>query len=136
MVSFILGPREHHGVATATAYEQQQASAIARLRESGARFAVHDVRAPLVAFVSANSWVVNCECGAGNAVDPVWGIACCFGCGAIHRSVVFPGDVAAVEAALLERERPTERHWLPGETPDDLREQARVMRAKRTEGIR
>lgn len=134
MVPFILGPREHHGVTSASEYEQAQRNAIARLKASGARFDVHDVATPLVAFVSANNWVVDCECGAGNAVDPTWGVACCFACGAVHRSIVFPGDRVEVEAVLLDRTNPQQRHWVPGESPAQLREENRAMKATEAKG--
>lgn len=120
-VPFLYGPREHHGVKSAADYRKAQAAFLAKKQRRGQRFEVHVERTQAVAFVSAGSWVIQCECGAGNATDPAWGVACCFACGAIHESVIFPDDVKAIEAALLDRAQPMTRHWLPGESAADLR---------------
>lgn len=121
MVTHLYTPRDHHLVRTKDQYASLHAAKIAKRAKRGRRVEVHDSPAPLVAYVSANSWVVQCECGAGNATDPAWGVAYCFACGAVHRSIVFPDDVAGVEAALLDRGEVMTRHWQPGETADDLR---------------
>lgn len=135
-MDFILSPREHHAVRDAAEYERKHAAAIAEKARAGMRFTVREVPTPAVAYVSAGSWVIQCECGAGNATDPSWGMACCFGCGAVHRQVRFPKDVAAIEAALVERPVVASRHWLPGETPQDLALQNAVMREARERGRR
>ena len=58
----------------------------------------HRVESVLTAYINHGRWVVDCECGAGNAVHPEWMIACCGSCGAIHSGIVFPttDDVAVV----------------------------------------
>ena len=119
-IPFIATAREQHLVRTPDDYLRKHAAFIERQQRAGARYAVHDSAAPVVAWVDHNEWKVLCGCGAANATHPEWGLACCYGCGAVHRTVVFPADVAGIEAALLKRGRPSERHWFPGETVDTL----------------
>lgn len=123
MVNFILGPREHHLVKTPQEYLEAQAVFIRRRQEAGARYEVHEVLLPLSARIDHNTWVVDCECGAGNAVDPEWPIACCFGCGAIHRGIVFPPNRSFIEELLLKRPDVTHRNWRPGESLDALKQE-------------
>lgn len=113
MVPIIYCAREHHGVPTIEEYRARHAAAILERRRVGHRVAVHESSALLIARIDANTWCVDCECGAGNATDPEWGIACCWGCGAVHTSIQFPAKdaIAAIEAALLERPRPFHRFW-------------------------
>ena len=121
MVPFLLTAREHHAVPDAVAYREKHAAAIAARQKRGARYVVHDDPTPVAARVSAGSWVVDCLCGAGNAVDPAWPVAYCFGCGAVHAAVRFPADIDAITAALLQRPDPRTRHWTPGDTVNDVR---------------
>ena len=127
MVPFILGAREHHNVASAAVYRQKQAEAIALKVRRGARYQIHTIADPIVAYVSAGTWVVSCACGAGNATDPEWGVAYCFACGAQYDHVVFPAEWAALETALLERPEPAMRHWLPGESVAEIETQTAMM---------
>lgn len=129
MVPVVYTARDMHAVTDAAEYARKQRKAIARAAKAGVRVAVHDSPAPVVAYVNANRWVVDCECGAGNATDPAWGIARCFACGATHTTVVFPDDAAAIAAALVERPHVGNRHWTPGETVAGLRaEHARMTK--------
>lgn len=124
MVPVIHTALDLHGVRTPEDYRAAHAGAIANLVGRGRRVAVHESADPLVARIDHNRWIVDCECGAGNATDPEWAIACCFGCGAVHAQIVFPdaAERAAIERALLARPRPETRHWDPrvGETLADL----------------
>lgn len=122
MVPIIYGPQEHHRVRSVEEYRRAQAAFIAKQAQSGARVAVHDSPAPLVARIDANTWLIDCECGAGNATHPDWALACCFGCGAIHTAIVFPDPLlrGAIETVLLGRPRPFDRSWRPGETLETL----------------
>lgn len=121
MVPFLACAREQHqGAATPAAYRASHAAWIARGIRRGMRYAVHDAPGEVVAYVSANRWVCDCECGAGNATDPAWGFACCFGCGAVHETVRFPPDRAEIERLLLQRPQVSTRHWFPQETVRDL----------------
>lgn len=120
MISFITTAREQHRVATPEAYRSTHAAKIAADAKAGARYVVHDSPGLTVAYISANRWVIDCECGAGNATDPAWGFACCFGCGAVHEHVQFPTDIDAIEQALLSRPFPMNRNWRPSETAETL----------------
>jgi hypothetical protein len=120
MVPFLFTPRENHNVRDAAEYAAAQAAHIERRRAAGARFEVHVDPAPLVARVDANSWIVDCSCGAGNATDPVWGVAYCFGCGAQHFDIAFPDDPTLIEALLVARPEVGRRGWDPGQSLSDL----------------
>jgi hypothetical protein len=122
MVTFLYTAREHHGVNSAEEYAARHASFLAKKRARGMRFDVHESEGALVARVDANSWIVDCECGAGNATAPDWGVAYCFSCGAIHRAIVFPGqdNCDLIEAVLVERVKPMTRGWDPDQTLVDL----------------
>lgn len=117
MVSYVYSPREHHNVASAAEYRDAHAKAIRKANRRGSRAEVHTVSNSVVARVDANSWLIDCECGAGNATDPEWGIACCFGCGAVHDVIEFPDlDTSRlIEDVLVERPNPMARFWV-GET--------------------
>jgi hypothetical protein len=131
VVPFLLTPREHHNVSSLEEYRERQAATIAERRRRGARYELHDVETPIEARVDAGTWLVDCECGAGNATDPAWGVACCFGCGAIHTTVVFPAPrtCEAIERLLVARPKPIDRAWRPGESLVDL------MRENRDHGF-
>jgi hypothetical protein len=118
MVPFFFGPREHHAVATPAEYAARHAEFIRGKAVRGSRVTVHESPAPVTARIDCGSWLIDCECGAGNAVDPDWPAAHCFGCGAVHRNVTFPPPElrVGIEVALLERQLPRARSWTPGET--------------------
>lgn len=123
MVPFLYTPREHHQVRTPAEYEARHAQHLAKHLAHGGRARVHASSRVLTARVDCNTWLVDCECGAGNAVDPDWPpVAHCFGCGAVHRTVIFPEPVLrhAIERVLLCRVDPRLRSWRHGETVADL----------------
>lgn len=120
MVNFILGPREHHMVKSPSDYEAAQIKFIEKRQEAGARYTIHTVDTQMLARVDHNSWIIDCECGAGNAVDPTWPAAHCFGCGAVHRNITWPVNRERLEEILLLRVDVTKRNWQPGETEEDL----------------
>lgn len=72
--------------------------------------------AKLKARVDAGRWIVDCDCGAGNSTHPEWGIALCYGCGAVREKVKFPKEWKGVEKELLRRPETVTRNWLSGET--------------------
>jgi hypothetical protein len=122
-VAFIFTAREHHNVRSVQDYRARHAAEIARKARRGARFTVHEVTTPVVARIDGNTWCIDCpDCRAGNATDPAWQIACCFACGAVSTVITFPDAemVADIEAALLTRDRPWNRHWLPHQTLFDV----------------
>jgi hypothetical protein len=120
MVPFILTAREQHGVKSIGDYLAKHASYIARLNRHGARYAVHEVTDRVPARIDANRWLVDCACGNCCATDAEWGIACCYACGAIYRSVIFPAAKETIEAVLLTRPRSMDRAWSPNESLQDL----------------
>lgn len=121
MVPFLYAAREHHAVRSPAEYRERHAQKISEKANTGSRARVHASPVPLAARIDAGSWIVDCECGAGNATDPEWGFACCFGCGAIHEGVTFPDDTVEIAALLVLRPRPRDRAWQPGEAVDTLR---------------
>lgn len=80
--------------------------------------------------IDAGRWLVGCPWCVGH-----WQYASrldrrffCVDCGNVEIGgrwirADWPGSEQEIEAVLLERLMPETRHWLPGETPDDLREQ-------------
>lgn len=123
MVNFIYTAREHHGVRSAQELLSKHAAFIARKAAKGGRWAVHEDAATLVGQVGGNSWMADCPyCNSGIALDPEFGVACCFGCGAVYRDIVMPNEKAraAIEATLLARPAMRTRSWLPTETVDVL----------------
>lgn len=82
---------------------------------------------PARARVDHNRWIADCpDCGGA---EFVWrdgpSVMICQNClnggiGHAWRAVEFPGDIAAIEAALLARPLPQNRHWSPGESVADL----------------
>ena len=112
--------REMYAVQDSEAYAFAQALAIAKLRARGQPVQVHDQAEPVAARVDWNCWIVDCSCGSGAGVDWDAGVARCFLCGAVHRTVVLAVDRAAIEATLLTRPTPHVRHWWPTETVADL----------------
>lgn len=124
MHTVILSPREHHSVRTLEEYRHRYRAAIARKQRRGHRVQIHRVETPLVARINHGSWIVDCECGAGNACDPAWPITFCFGCGAEH-DVVFPAAHAEIATVLLHRPKTETRNWFPHETVHELREENR-----------
>lgn len=124
MVRFIMSASEHHPRSgTARHHEAEHRRFLAKQQAIGSRHAVHLSPDPIVAYIAAGSWVVDCECGAGNAVDLDGACARCFGCGAVHENVVMPParERERIEAVLLERPKPFNRNWRRPETVDTLR---------------
>src|SRR3990172_3669983 len=63
---------------------------------------------PVYARVDFGRWLAYCGCGGAEYVDPTDKIFFCFSfCNSGHageaREVIFPNDIAGIEAALLER---------------------------------
>ena len=95
-----------------------------KLQQHGHRVEVHD-SGRLVADINYGAWLVDCECGAGNATGPDWKIALCFTCGAVHK-VSFPKSYRAIEKVLIKRPRTENRNWIAGEKLTELRAENRA----------
>ncbi len=121
MIFVIQTARDQHGVHDLEQWREAQRQHVARRQRAGIRAAVHDSPAPLHAYVNLGRWVCDCECGAGNATDPDWGLALCFDCGAMH-PVIFPraDERAEIERLLLARPLSRNRNWIPGESIAEL----------------
>lgn len=126
MLAFLYTAREHHMVRSAGDLLARHRAFIERKARQGARFVVHPDESILVARVDSNSWLSDCpSCNAGVAIEPEWGIACCFSCGAVFRNIVVPDAETReqIEDALLARPFAPVRTWLPTESVADLHEQ-------------
>lgn len=128
----------HAGITTPDEYLAAHRRFIGRKVSAGLRVRVHESLVLRQARVHVNQWIIDCECGAGNAVDPRWGgIACCFGCGAIHRNILFPQAWKAIERELVARTEVSVRHWVPGESVEQLAaETAMLAEAEQRKGRR
>jgi len=81
---------------------------------------VEEIATPIEAYIGNGCWRIKCRCGERTHTNPEWGLACCFGCGAIYTHVIFPEHRAEIEALLVKRPVQSTRNWEPKETLDDL----------------
>jgi hypothetical protein len=80
---------------------------------------------PLAAWVSGGRWIVMCPCGGAQLAAREDHRFFCVDClnaqvGGQWRTVSWPDDAEAIEAALLARSAPETRTWLPTQTLTDL----------------
>jgi hypothetical protein len=80
---------------------------------------------PLPAWVSGGRWIVMCPCGGAQLASRKEHRFFCVDClnaqvGGQWRTVRWPEEAEAIEAALLLRPEPHTRTWLPTETLADL----------------
>ena len=117
---------------------------------------------PVYAEINQGAWIAQCECGGAEFVAPDEPVFFC--CSCVNRAnqsklrpVIFPDDIAAIEAELLSRkvndvrgitdkeraflatplitfkdeqggEHPATRSWVPGETVEDLKKQNKMIK--------
>jgi hypothetical protein len=86
---------------------------------------VTSLSSPLPAWVSGGRWIVMCPCGGAQLASREDHRFFCVDClnaqvGGQWRTVSWPDDAAAIEAALLRRPESYTRTWLPTETLTDL----------------
>lgn len=105
--------RDVHMVRNEAELALEHAALIRRKRQRGIRVHVHDSFDPKVARIDHGRWLIDCDCGAGNACDPEMKKAFCAACGAVHPNVVFPDDRENVEFILLARRRSENRNFDP-----------------------
>tara|TARA_B100000949_G_scaffold11685_1_gene8927 strand:- start:4270 stop:4548 length:279 start_codon:yes stop_codon:yes gene_type:complete len=79
-----------------------------------------EVPDPRDAYINHGRWVVDCTCNGAGLTSPAFGLTCCFDCGSVYTSVVFPSDHEEIESALMTRTDETTRNWR-GETVAQLR---------------
>ena len=68
--------------------------------------------------INQNRWVADCSCGSAAVVSPADPRYACTECGWGWCSLIFPADVAAVEASLLAL-KPVLRNWWNPEDPNN-----------------
>jgi hypothetical protein len=75
-----------------------------------------------VAFVNWGRWVADCPDPDCSNAEELTAAAAVMVCGFCSRSwpIVWPVDVALIDAALSVRPVPSTRNWVPGETVTDL----------------
>lgn len=92
---------------------------------------------PVYAQIQWGRWVANCECGGQENVskaEPFFFCMSCFNEGNTPnhkdrhavRPVIFPDEPEKIETLLMERDS-DKRHWLKGETVEDLVTQNAVL---------
>jgi hypothetical protein len=74
------------------------------------------VEGRLWARINHNRWVADCPCGSAQVVSPADPKFACTECGYGWAQLIFPDDVAAVEA-LLDELLPHERNWSNPDEP-------------------
>jgi len=121
--AIITGPLHAHGARSREEYLDKQRMHLTALERAyphhGARPVWHVV-GQVNARISGGRWIVDCPCANCPSASPEWNLAACFECGAVYEDVVFPADRERVEAMLVARPQPQNRHWFPHETLDDL----------------
>lgn len=81
---------------------------------------------PTFAYVSDGRWVAECRdesCSGAELVTEGQPMLC-GSCGSVSQ-VIWPDQVAEIEALLMKR-KPRNRHWLLGETIDQLKLENRI----------
>lgn len=61
--------------------------------------------------INQNRWIADCSCGSAQVVSPADPRYGCVECGWGWCALVFPDDVAAVEAQMLLEPKPAYRNW-------------------------
>jgi hypothetical protein len=109
------GPRTIHAVNNMPEYFIRQAKSCQQFKTTP-----HVFLGPCpLPYVSHGRWVLDCPCGNGCAVDPYWGIALCFECGAQFSAIPIPPMIADIEQLLGVRPM-SQRNWFPHESVDAL----------------
>lgn len=78
-------------------------------------------------FVAGGFWQVRCVtpgCGNYPAVQPEWGLALCWDCGAVYDGLQVP-DATDIERVLMRRPM-VHRNWIQPETVADLERENRA----------
>ena len=109
---FIQTARHVHGVGTIEELRAMHERTMHQrsLRTRDQRVKAFPATRPLVARVNDGTWLGDCDCGSGVAIDPDWPEARCFGCGAIYAEIIFPERRAEIEQLLEARPR-VNQNW-------------------------
>lgn len=102
--------------------DQYRAKALAIQKGLGVQPRLVETGKRRPAYVSDGRWVLDCDCGNGCLAHPgdgskAWprSVAICTECGNVY-TPRFPEERKAVEAALLVRPNPLNRHFFPDKT--------------------
>lgn len=68
--------------------------------------------------INQNRWLADCMCGSAQVVSPADARYACVECGWGWCTLVFPADVAAVEASLMAL-KPVLRNWWHPDDPNN-----------------
>jgi hypothetical protein len=115
--------RDQHRVKDESGLKAKQAAFVAKQIAGGMRsIRIHESAEPKAAKINHGVWLLECDCGAGVAVDPSFSAGYCFGCGAIHTRVEWPApeDRLNIEHVILARPKTVNRNWDPDETLIDV----------------
>lgn len=119
--------RMDHGPMTVAHYRSAH---VLFLKRVAGNPTAHRSQTVLLMEVNNGRWITKCpECNAGVTTFRLATEARCFGCGAVFMDVKWPSNIDEVEHLLLRR-FPKNRHWLPHETAQDLRDQNKVLGVK------
>lgn len=120
----IAGPIEGHGhagVKDIASYRRVHGSAMRGLERE-----VFEVTTDVVAYINHGRWVVDCVCNGAGFTSPEFKVSCCFDCGRMYTSVIFPTQRKQIEEVLLSRKEKETRNWIPGESVKSLRTESEV----------
>ena len=87
---------------------------------------VFEVTDPVDAYISHSRWVISCICNGGGLTSRSLKVSCCFDCGRMYTSVIFPTQRKQIEEVLLSRKEKETRNWIPGESVKSLRTESEV----------
>jgi hypothetical protein len=115
----ITGPVEghgHSGVTDLKSYKDVHSNAMKIAGKD-----IFEVVGDVDAYINHGRWVVDCVCNGAGLTSPDFGVTCCFDCGRVYTSVVFPRNRKKIEVVLLERKDKEQRNWKVGETLTNLK---------------
>jgi hypothetical protein len=118
MMEKITGPIEghgHSGVKDVKSYKDVHARVIKAAGKD-----VFEIASDVYAYINQGRWVVDCVCNGAGLTSPEFGVTCCFDCGRVYTSVVFPGNRGNIEKLLVLRKEKERRNWNRGESLADI----------------
>lgn len=117
----LMGLRGVHGVRSFADLLKKQERELKKLTDyDGIPREARPNHQPKWAYVNWGRWVIDCDCGAGNAVDVTTRMAACLSCGLVHHAVRLPREHEAIEHALSRRTYAWNQNWNRDETLEQL----------------
>ena len=111
MTDCIHGPCEglaHSGVTDTESYRAVHRKAKGPLIRENAE--------PQTAYINHGRWVIDCQCTGAGLTSRTMNISCCFDCGAVYTTIIFPRHAKKIEDVLLKRPDLATRNWAQGES--------------------